>query len=301
MKFVMRALDFVRNIITACLLIAAAVFSLNSLPMFDYPAGLVGLCIVVAAVINLDRVGTAWRRLGAWYAEASAPAACATTHNKELVAALIVRLREKSRQKRIEAVVALVLVLISMALFAFAFGRTDYDASDPYLASLVGGIAQEGDTVRQDEQRIARIRERLQDANADDKPLVDIELQNAETQLEMNQNMLSMTKSQLLEMQTLESSESKARLVSSVTSRLALGVIFILLVQILVGLYRYSSRLEAFYEARADALTLATFTGDEPLADLAKVLMPDAIDFGRVPASPIEQVLRSVTAVAKEK
>jgi hypothetical protein len=63
MKFVMRALDFVRNIITACLLIAAAVFSLNSLPMFDFPSGLVGLCLVVAAVINLDRLGRAWRNL----------------------------------------------------------------------------------------------------------------------------------------------------------------------------------------------------------------------------------------------
>lgn len=55
----------------------------------------------------------------------------------------------------------------------------------------------------------------------------------------------------------------------------------IYLVQLFVGLYRYSVRLAAFWDSRADAVLLGpSFSGDKPsFDDLIAALAPDALDF----------------------
>lgn len=55
----------------------------------------------------------------------------------------------------------------------------------------------------------------------------------------------------------------------------------IYLVQLFVGLYRYSVRLSAFWDSRADAVLLSTRFSSSDLSfdDLIAALAPDALDF----------------------
>ena len=57
------------------------------------------------------------------------------------------------------------------------------------------------------------------------------------------------------------------------------------LVQILVSLYRYNTRLAGYYDARADAVLMTRFAGAE-FDKLVDLLSPDRFDFGRQPRSP---------------
>jgi hypothetical protein len=71
-------------------------------------------------------------------------------------------------------------------------------------------------------------------------------------------------------------------------------VLLLFLVQILVPLYRYNIRLAAFYDARADAITLVENRPSEQLETLVSLLSAEAIDFGKSPVSPTQQALELV-------
>ena len=62
------------------------------------------------------------------------------------------------------------------------------------------------------------------------------------------------------------------------------------LVQILVSLYRYNTRLAGYYDARADAVLMTRFAGAE-FDKLVDLLSPDRFDFGRQPRSPAGNAL----------
>ncbi|MEQ8784196.1 MAG: hypothetical protein RIE06_31400 [Roseibium album] len=86
-----------------------------------------------------------------------------------------------------------------------------------------------------------------------------------------------------------------ALLVASGITRFGILVVVIFLVQILVGVYRYSLRLAAFYSARADALT-AGVDRKTGLGDWGVDFMPDTIDFGRHPIAPAQYVVDAINA-----
>jgi hypothetical protein len=81
-------------------------------------------------------------------------------------------------------------------------------------------------------------------------------------------------------------------------TRVGVVLIIVFLVQILLGLYRYNTRLAAYYNARRDLLTL--WNGDpKTLTMLDKVLAPPKIEFGREPKHPLEDVLKAVGEKAR--
>jgi hypothetical protein len=73
--------------------------------------------------------------------------------------------------------------------------------------------------------------------------------------------------------------------------------VILFLVTIFVTMYRYTVRLAAYYDARADALLL-TLRSPEARFDLeeymraVRALTPDAYDFGRLPRSPTQEVVQ---------
>lgn len=77
---------------------------------------------------------------------------------------------------------------------------------------------------------------------------------------------------------------------SSITTRVGIVVLFLLLLQFLIVLYRYTTRLAGFYDARADALLLAT-EHPLPFAALVKELSPEAIEYGKAPKTAIEPLI----------
>jgi hypothetical protein len=70
-----------------------------------------------------------------------------------------------------------------------------------------------------------------------------------------------------------------------------------LLVSILVPQYRYNIRMASFYEARADALAMNKKL--DPRMGLEKILraMTPAIDFGKGPATPLDQITELIKSI----
>ena len=73
-------------------------------------------------------------------------------------------------------------------------------------------------------------------------------------------------------------------------TRFGILVVVIFLVQILVGIYRYSLRLSAFYSARADAF-IATLDRKTDLGGWGADLLPESIDFGKHPVTPAQYMI----------
>lgn len=81
-------------------------------------------------------------------------------------------------------------------------------------------------------------------------------------------------------------------LIASAVTRLGVVLLILFLVQILVGLYRYNTRLAAFYLGRRDALQI--WTGDkEELEGLQKLFTP-SFDLGKEPKHPIEDIVNQL-------
>jgi len=76
-------------------------------------------------------------------------------------------------------------------------------------------------------------------------------------------------------------------------TRVGVVLIIVYLVQILLSLYRYNTRLASYYNSRRDLLTL--WDGKQRgLKSLDEILTSARIDFGREPKHPLEDVIRVI-------
>jgi hypothetical protein len=76
----------------------------------------------------------------------------------------------------------------------------------------------------------------------------------------------------------------------------AQSLLILFLVQILITLYRYSTRVSAFYEARADALQLASEVDALSLKELVDALSADKVDFGKAPVPSSQMAFETIKA-----
>ena len=87
----------------------------------------------------------------------------------------------------------------------------------------------------------------------------------------------------------LRTSNAWSYLTLTASWRLPIIIFSLLVVQVLIGLNRYNTRLAAFYTARADALRLlAAKVGSGSIETLERgtwILSPDQVDFGKTPQS----------------
>ncbi|MEM6760102.1 MAG: hypothetical protein AAF601_11555 [Pseudomonadota bacterium] len=115
----------------------------------------------------------------------------------------------------------------------------------------------------------------------------------------LEQNLSSNIDSYLVSAQR-EPSDVSLLLASGIT-RFGILLVVIFLVQILVGVYRYSLRLSAFYAGRADALVAAKDRKTD-LGAWEAAFTPMDIDFGRQPVTPAQYVVDIVRAyMTKDK
>ncbi len=89
-------------------------------------------------------------------------------------------------------------------------------------------------------------------------------------------------------------------LIASGATRFGILLVVIFLVQILVGVYRYSLRLSAFYAGRADAL-VTVLDRKTDLGAWGAEFLPGDIDFGRQPRTPAQYVVDAITASGGRK
>ncbi|MFY0618756.1 hypothetical protein [Shimia sp.] len=89
-------------------------------------------------------------------------------------------------------------------------------------------------------------------------------------------------------------------LIASGLTRFGILFVVIYLVQILVGIYRYSQRLAAHYDMLADALANAPNNSNN-LGQWKDDLSPVGIEFGKSPVSPSQHVVDSIKALLARK
>jgi hypothetical protein len=88
-------------------------------------------------------------------------------------------------------------------------------------------------------------------------------------------------------------------IVATAITRIGVVLIIVFLVQILMGLYRYNTRLITYYNSRRDLLSLWEGKA-EGLKALDQVLAPPKIDFGKEPKHPLEDIIRAAGAAIQK-
>ena len=83
-------------------------------------------------------------------------------------------------------------------------------------------------------------------------------------------------------------------LVSSMSTRIGSVLLLVFLVQILVSLYRYTMRLAAFYDSRADILKLMDFELPASTEKIISIFRSDSLDFGKQIVPPTTEVLNVI-------
>jgi hypothetical protein len=68
-----------------------------------------------------------------------------------------------------------------------------------------------------------------------------------------------------------------------------------------VTIYRYSMRLAAHYDSRADALDLSEALLDDRFHRLVRSLTPLSVDFGKDTRTPIDTALGAMRDIARSR
>ena len=87
--------------------------------------------------------------------------------------------------------------------------------------------------------------------------------------------------------------QTRTKYIAQAVFRIAVGVLLVFLVQILVGVWRYSSRMAAFYQGRADALLISSVRPKVPLKEIVDWFAGDKIPMEKPAKSPTERVLEA--------
>ena len=109
---------------------------------------------------------------------------------------------------------------------------------------------------------------------------------------------LNKTLSEVLLKLTLDdpSSDEPNLLIASGITRFGILFVMVFLMQVLVGLYRYTMRLSAHYLSQADALVLAP-EEKEGLLSFVSAFGLGQVDFGKQPSTPSEQISRMLRVI----
>ena len=87
--------------------------------------------------------------------------------------------------------------------------------------------------------------------------------------------------------------------VPALLTRLTVAALAVFLTQILVSLYRYSSRMAAFCDGRADALSAAQVQESGAFSTFVGSFSAENVHFGQMPAGPLEQVVQITSQLVK--
>ena len=146
---------------------------------------------------------------------------------------------------------------------------------------------------------VSQLQNRLSKAEDKDKKLVEYLEKLEQQQLSLTEDSNSAN-----DQAKSVSGNSYSILISAITTRIGSIVLLLFLVRILAPLYRYNIRLAAYFDARADALTLIHLNNSDFFQKLTASLSPEDIDFGESPVSPSQEMLdfiKQVLTSQKEK
>jgi hypothetical protein len=210
-----------------------------------------------------------------------------TTESAPAVRIVVHGLRKRARVAALGANASLALIVISLVGGLFLFRSAEASAASGQIEGAVRYRETELESLRY-EFRDLLYREQ-KDTSPD--PEVKERLRNLQKQIDdARSDLREMSKS------NLHPDMSMTYLWSVLSTKIGSSLLILFLVQILITLYRYSTRVAAFYEARADALQIASEVDGLSLKDLVDALSADKVDFGKAPIPPSQMIFDAVRA-----
>jgi hypothetical protein len=259
-------------------------------------AGAFGIELLVrTAITRLQKLGVTHRSvehpiIGSTRADDAATGTVATPIYHFVSSNLNTRV--DNLQKRATTMYWSILIIIGAGIWIIIFAGylTDWDTVSAGIWSRItseqSDLDNSVDKRLTDFLRTSRERNKTLDQN-DIKTFVDTMKSDPDTQqryadIEKQRDNLVAT---LISDMKVRAAAGRSWNLSGTILRVTIIGLLIFLVQILIQLYRYNSRLIAFYSSRRDALILAKGKLKES-SDFAKLLVPTGLDFGRDPNHP---------------
>ena len=212
--------------------------------------------------------------------------------NNSVVEKLCVQLRRRASRLRLGAFFTLVLIVISLAggisIFLYA-GQISAKESDLAAREVNKLSAALDDRLSESYYRIRELSKELQSGSSKELS------SNIERQLSTIQNSIKSTSSFIQELPTQVAKNQVGvdtmSMASAIITRIGSALLLIFLVQILVTLYRYNTRLASYYDARADALELVGDGDENVLEQISNIFSPESLDYGKTPVSPAQHAV----------
>ena len=206
---------------------------------------------------------------------------------------LRLRLRSARVQKWAAIFLGLMIAALVSGLLLFSFAA---QISDPVTSRALETVESQANAVKfatdyiqskKDEENRKGI------STINPTAIADLHRQSAE--------LLASTRQLRDSISILTESAQNRRLISTITTRVGAVLILVFLAQILISLYRYSTRLAHFYDACADVIEISM--GDTQLLSESRLnafrnlLAPESIQFDKQVKAPTEQILNVARAI----
>ena len=201
-----------------------------------------------------------------------------------VVESMVRRIRRRARVSQVGAAASVTLILLSLVVGLFFF--------------FYAGVITQNDQNYFLIQNIADAEHRLAELNMESRKIEGSISHDSHArykeQINSQERRLEKLNETLAETKTADT----LFVVSTLATRLGAAALLLFLIQILVPMYRYNARLVAFYHARADVLQLCDKQDPGYLNELAGVLSPDAVEFGKAPRTPTQELVDLVAQIS---
>ncbi len=231
-----------------------------------------------------------------------------TADKSKPVRLVVFRIRRRAKWATVGANASLVLIMISLMSGLLLFRSAETTASEGEARLRASAVK---DELRYSETRLERLKQDLQyiessislarkqqqeaseKANIQEEDLTKDKMA-IESDIKQIENRTNELMKMLRELSSPYQVPTAGYLWSILSTKIGSSLLILFLVQILISLYRYSTRLSAFYEARADGLQLAEEVDKLSLDSLIGLLSADRLDFGRNPKTPVQEIAEIV-------
>ncbi len=232
----------------------------------------------------------------------------ALSNKLRAIAAIDLRISSLRTRANLMLSIAGVLLVGASIIVIFAGTLTNLDAS---AVSNVDKIAKD---ISDTEKRLARLsqveelkKSALTDASAAKKlsaltdldsavPISDKGIASAiaDEQQRLSQSQALIKTAWEKELTSARGYNDTRYIIATAITRIGVLLVVIFLAQVLIGLYRYNTKLVTFYNSRRDLFQIWDGKGAN-IDKLQKLMVPN-VDFGREPKHPLEEVIRQVLA-----
>jgi hypothetical protein len=251
----------------------------------------------VALIVGLCRVGlwygaSFWR----WYHRPAPADLLASTSDSPVIRTVIGQLRSRANRLRVVAGITLVIIIGAIAGGLSVFSRAEQSASNIEVERENLRVLEIVDRIADTRERV-RLYTSMSESSIDPKTSAEDQAKEKERKDEYLKRK-KLEEERLQELQKLVTQKTAPQrsdtvfLTSLLSTKIGSAVTLLFLVQILVTLYRYNTRLASFYDARADALQICGLGANDNLTSVTKLLGADILEFGKTPSSPFTHAMR---------